>query len=542
MAVQPVLTTLTVDNGAGGFRSFFAQAATQDTAAGSSVTISVQQTAGNPTSPDVPTTFNLHVEFPNTSTVVRTFSLTPGATSQDVSFFFTANGQSGGGNRCGTVELVLEAIKTTGGPTATYNLRSDTASNTPPATFTVTARDQGWIRGTTSATHALSNVSLGGAKTQPAAYDESLFHRLTLGAQPFKSETITLALSHGSLSTAVASSSTQFNATHTAVCDDRFPAASTSVTPSATIANDAFSGQPWTTFSATSDSITVDPRLTASHHFQINDSVFGLGKHDASNQMNSDEIGFLWTRFVNARGTGINGITHIMLLDPQNPGASVNISTSTSTQGGQAGWSTSPLEWTSSKPGGVWDKLTDITSPSDIDADTHLVGGADVYTLVAPNPNMRGVIRVSASDTQTEDHLKVGDTLEIEFHIRDTEDQMNLEADISPPPEYNLTRVTGSGSARKAQHWTGLVWQDTGAGAIDTFAMTQSTADPRIWFASVPVLSGSDFTVVVRALLDGFPLTAMVPVEVVGTANQHDGYRTQTALGGLLGLSEELLK
>lgn len=144
--------------------------------------------------------------------------------------------------------------------------------------------------------------------------------------------------------------------------------------------------------------IIVDPREFAVHHFQVDDDVFALAKHVASKKWRTDQSAFLWTRIVNVRGEGIvaAGASLLTTHDPEKPGPTLSQSSLFGTLDGQAGWTLTPLANTESKPTEFWDKLVDLTAPSDIDADTHLVGAADPdYAMslgVAPHTHPATII------------------------------------------------------------------------------------------------------------------------------------------------------
>lgn len=531
MAVVSRIATISFTNNLGAGRDFVATAATQDTAAGSSVVVTVTNTGeGGALDPANPDTFTLRY-VTDDGTTIKTVTLNTSSASQTDTFFFTDTGLTGGAARCGTVEIKLQATKTTGGPTATYDYETDGSPSTPPTGFTADQVDRGWIRGTTTLVEAVSNVALGGTKSTPAQHDESLFVRTTCGAASYVARSFTVASSAGSLSAATNSTtSATRDVTFASVVDERFAAASTVVGWTVTASNATLTGLPWTVFSSTTDdTITVDPRNTASVVFQLDDNTYGTppsSKDDAARQRLNTQQAFIGVRVVGSRGVGINGLTVSLTLTPTLPGSPESATgLTTSTQGGEAGWTDSFLAWDNSLPGGTWTLAIDVTAPADIDDAAYLLGSSVTFTMLAVDPTLRPVLRISASDSVRTDHLKEGDVMAVETWLLSTTEQANVLIDGAPALWFS--KVTGDGVSSKAQHWNGTAWVDTGAGMATSFAATQSTSDPRVWFYELTintVFGPSDFVAVVKMTKDGTPYSDLVMVELVGGANQHDSY------------------
>jgi hypothetical protein len=387
MAVVSRITDLRW-GGINGTRRYTATATTQDTAAGQSVVVTIAMTVTGIDPPDVPDTLSLSFRVDSLATVVRTATLTPGSASQQVTFHFTDTGISGGSDRCGTIRMRIDAARTGGGGLRNYTVNSDdTTGQVLPAGYSVDIRDQGWVRGTTTLVEAASNVSAGGAQSEPAQYDESLYVRCTSGAASYVARALTVASSVGSLSGSTNSTtSATRDITFSNVVDERFAAAVTTVGWTVTVPNATLTGSAdWTHTSTTDDTIDVDPRLTATLHFQVDDTTFALASHVASKQMLATQSGFLWAKITGSRAVGVNGVTIQQTLDPVGPGTTItDTATATTTQGGVVGVS-GRLDWTASKPGGSWAWSVDATAPSDIDGATYLTS-TDSVTMLAPNP------------------------------------------------------------------------------------------------------------------------------------------------------------
>jgi hypothetical protein len=340
-----------------------ATAEVQDTPAGQAVVVTIIRTVlGVP--PSDPNTLTLRYTT-DTGTVVRSVSLNTTASSQTDTFYFTNDGTSTGAARCGTVEIKLQATRTSAG---TYDVETDGTPNTPLATFD-THLDRGWIRGTTTATIALSDVAAGGAKPSVFAYDDSIYHRAVLDASPFKSETVTHTLLPELTGTSASATAT-FDRTFASVVDNRFPATPSNRAASVTFANSTLTGSPWTTAAVTTDTASVDPRLFTTHLLQIDDSTFStppLAGVDPDNTREVTKLGFLAFRITNARGEGANGVTvseeirdQAQLLGAGDYPARTGVVTDT--RGGQAGWAPTFLTWDDTLPEGTWRHKTTLTT------------------------------------------------------------------------------------------------------------------------------------------------------------------------------------
>jgi hypothetical protein len=406
-----------------------------------------------------------------------------------------------------------------------YDVESDGSPNSPPAGFNSTL-DRGWIRGTTTATHSVSNASFGGAKPTPFAYDDDVFHRIVLAAQPFRSESITLTVG-AVLSQAVSSSSTTFQHQHVDVVDERFAAAASSLSTGQTVPNNSglATGQPWTALTATQDTATYDPRLTAvSFLNQYDDDDFGsppMSKDD-TNQRLTSQLAFLATRIVNARNEGINGLTVTQTLTPVSPGTAETAPSSTATRGGEAGW-TDFLTWDAALPGGDWILDLDVTSPSDIDLASYLLGsGTQTFTLLAANPAIS--VRCSIHNLSgTGSHPVGGDTIRVIADAFDVNDQERKAGDVGGV-NCNVTRYNTS--ANRVEYWDGAAWQTLAPnGAPTTFALTAAPSDSNLYFRDFPTdaaWGNKDIRIEVTFKITGVPYWGWVVREFVDAKNRHD--------------------
>jgi len=528
MAVVSRITTLRIDNSVthadDTALTWVATAATQDTAAGGSVLVTITYTKGAGVTPGDAEALTLRY-VTDGGTIIKTVTLNPTTASQTDTFHFTDTGNSGGAARCGTIEMKLQATRTTA---VAYDFETDGSPNSPPAGFDGHF-DRGWISGTTTRAEAVSNAALGGALTEPAEYDESLFVRLTEGAVSYTARALTVTSSAGSLSSATNSTTAaQRDVTFTNVVDERFAAAVTNVTWSVTIPNAALTGLPdWTATTTTEADLDVDPRLTCTHHFQVDNDTFALASDDNTNQMLSTQSGFLWTIIKAARGTGVNGVTVQQTLDPQNPGTTVtDTATATTTQDGQAGVS-GRLDWTASKPGGSWAKSADITAPADIDGATYLLSSTDTLTMLNVDPRFRTIISLCPTTTGTEGrHVEAGDNITARAAFYNGATFKRLAPDAGTVKllmvRFNIAlnrfEYLASDGTTWA-HWSGttttadtVTMADAGDGATFTYAFTQTSG----WTAADIV------SVSVTANISGTPYSFYVPRELVSSGHRHD--------------------
>ncbi len=518
MAVVSQIATIVI-SGATGSRTWIATAATQDTAVGSSVVITVTQSNTGASPPGVADTLTL--EYRNDAAgVIKSVALTPGSASQTNTFFFTTNGLSGGSNRAGTVELVLHAVKTTGGGTATYDVETDGAPNTPPTGFSTTQLDRGWIRATVVANYLLSNVSSGGAQTEPAEYDESLFG-VIVTTTLYVARAFTVATNAGSLSgNTNNTTSSSHTITYANVIDERFAAGVTNVLiNSVTIPNATLTGQPDFVIASTAtvEDLDVDPRLTCTHHLQIDDSTFALADADTSGKMLSTQTGFLATRFVGSRGTGIDGLTVTQTLTPVLPGTAVSGSSSTATRDGQAGW-TDLLTWSSSKPGGAWNKTVDVTAPTDIDGPTYLLSDTTTYTMLAADPRVTLIV-AGGNLANTDTHWTPGNDLTVGLGLIKLYTRVAFDSGTPTMALIQFNPATGAAEFFDSD----LTWK-TGD-TVYFWALTPSAGDAKLalkTFTGTAAWPTRDIYLIGACEYLGTPYESNGQVTVVGASNAHD--------------------
>lgn len=545
MAVLSRIARLRVSRAVGDNREWTATAAVQDTAAGSSVVVTTMNVATGGTAPADADTLTLNF-YNDAGGLVRTVALSTSAASQTTTFFFTTNGLSGGGDRCGTIEIALRATKTTGGPTETYDAETDGAPATPVTAGSLQT-DRGWIRGTTTAVQVLSNVALGGAKNAPAAYvtpvagdgGDSLFVRTTLGVAVYVARTLTVGLSHGSLSGPTNSTTGPvFDISHTSVVDNRFPAASTVVVTSVTVPNATLTGQPFTAFTTTTtDSMPVDPRITRTPLFQLDNNTFAtppLFNDVSDHRRRNSQQGFLASRSTNARGEGVNGLTYSVSLTPVAPGTPVSqTGLVTTTQGGQDGWAPSFLAWSSSLPGGRWDKSASYTAPADILGASYVVQAAGtntIYTLIARNDDYDARVNVNHVAGLAGRHFEAGMKIAVVAYVIDVSTQKRVAGATFESVRCSLVRTAPGdidGLSNTFQFFDGTAWVNWTPGTAQTvFTLTASPVDPDTFerqFADTTSFGERDFRANVQIAIGGVTYLSSLVTPNLATKNRHDG-------------------
>lgn len=512
------------------FREWAAVALVQDSPAGAGVDITVVQTTGGATPPGTAGVLTLSL-YNDAGVLIRSFALAPAAASQTVSFHFTADGTATGAPRAGTVEIAIRATRSTVG---TYDVESDGAPNDAGAGNT-SSLDRGWIRGTTTSVSTISNVALGGAKDSPAQYDESLFVRTTLGAPLYLARPLTVAVSGAAPALAIVtdpSSAGPWDASFIAVVDDRFPAGVTVAATSVTVPNAALTGQPATVLVATNDVLDVDPRVAAVHHFQVDDNVFALAKHDPAKSMLSTESGFLATRLVTSRtASGVNALTVVQALAPERPGVVASASSATATRDGQAGW-TELLAWTAAKPGGMWNKSVDVTAPAAVDLDALVLGGADAYVMRISDPAV--VVLAGGGPTAKPAHFTAGQPFQVGLTVVNviTAHRQPVDADAGGPLAFvALLRLQDTGpNAGLAEYLdAALTWQPLPAGVVVDITYhrvpeTQAGSGvySRSWTAAQTAGWGDyDIFTIAKARVGGTDYGNYMQVPVLGGFNDH---------------------
>lgn len=530
MAIVPRIAQLKIIDTTGlNSIQWLAIATTQDLPAGSSVVVTITRT-------DVGATTNLTADtltlnyYDGRGLLIEAVTLNAGSFSQTDTFFFTHTGNTGGNSRCGTVEIALRATKTTGLTATNYDVESDGTPNTPP-TGGSTVLDRGWIRGTTTLSENISNISLGGGKLSPVKYAESLFIRLTLGSVSYLSNTIGVTVSNTTPSLSGNTNSipsTTRSVTFLNVVDNRFPANLTAVTITETLPLSTFTGlSDFAITSTTPDTINVDPRITFSQLLQVNDNVFGTTP-DTKNVVNgkrlSADLGFIAARSVSSRGEGVNGLVWTAKLwDSGNlvgsEASPVKTRTVTSTtQGTALGWSDAFIVWDNTLPAGGWTQKAIITTTNAIGLE---VTNTRNLTLIASDPRIHLII--SAGDTTSPGkHWSPGESLTVGGGVINNGLKSVFDAGTM---KFLLLRFNPSLGTTEYLKNDLSAWV-TGD-APDAFTMSPSPGDAKLGLytftpAQTATFNLENLILIAQVDLNSTPYFGRYILETLDTKNPHD--------------------
>lgn len=153
--------------------------------------------------------------------------------------------------------------------------------------------------------------------------------------------------------------------------------------------------------------LAVDPRLHARHFFMVDRTSFDLDYDDVTKQFLVSQTGQCATRVMNARNEGLNGLGYTQTADPANTGSTVTESGTTSTRDSEAGWTALVDVCPTGKPGGLWAKAIDITSPADLTSDAAFTNPSENIVVIADDPRL--VLRCEGGNPYNrEDHWRPG--------------------------------------------------------------------------------------------------------------------------------------
>jgi hypothetical protein len=337
----------------------------------------------------------------NSGTVVRTLrsATTCPANTTSYTVFCTSDGTSSGSPRAGTFRLRVIVTAKTGG-IAVYDVDSDT-------------QDKGAIRcGTTISSIAHDAYPAGSTYAYTVA-GESAAWTVTLTAastnQVRKYNAVVLdnagSIPSGFTSTSITQTAGATTFATSKAVSDSWPASAASYGLRVTITDTSpLTGVKWTHIHSVTAPVImdssaqvnrpsfydVDPRITATHLLQVNSASFASPPMATDIGMTrfNDDIGYYATRYTNARGEGLSGASFAFTSTLQDNGLVLAADTGTGltigTQGGQAGWSTLRT-WNNGAPLGGYTKTVDVTAPSTIDNDAHLLSTTAAYTLSLPD-------------------------------------------------------------------------------------------------------------------------------------------------------------
>jgi hypothetical protein len=511
-----------------------ATAATQDTAAGATVNVScvVSASAGTLGAPAAPTNADIYFLADDQATLIKTIVLTPSANTSTQAFTFTDTGAAGGVNRAGVIRLKVRVRQTAGLAATQYDISSEPSLYGSPANTLATgsaagAAQVGFIRGTMTATTTLAAST--DAIPVAMGYGNTLTATTVLGAAPYVSRTVQVALTGIAAVASGASTSTTFT-TALGLVDNRFSSASVSRSTTTTFPNAGLVAIGWTASTPTEATVTVDPRFTKVGLLQVNSNAWGtlpLSKDVAAHQRLTSDLAFLSMRYRNANGAGINGLSvgHV-LADSAGLVAVITWADTTAVEGTEAGWCNTLQPWSSALPGGFWSHTTTVTAPSTA---TGLETGTDTLTLLAKNPNYQVVVGLTLASPGAEaDHAHFGDNLTASLVV------LNVASDFKVPIDagsavVSLIRYNAATSLLEALATNGTTWSTWSTGVLPTIPMTVNPNDPNLWQYTFTSTAGWGATDVIAAQvqckINGTPYGMAAPRELVSTAaNGHAKY------------------
>lgn len=523
-----------------------------DQPAGTQITLTITQTTTGATPPGAPNTLTLTVYIDVSTNLVRTYTLTPGSASQTVTFDYASDGNTTGNDCWGTFRMRLNAVRTSAG---TYNVTSDAGAYSSPAdvvsaglSVNAGAGKVGWLRGTTTATQSLSNVSFGGAVPSPFAYRDGIFLRTTFAH-------VALALMSGTASVGSvrsgasnvgaggATSDLEFSSGNSSVTAGRvnkgFPASATPQTTGYAIGDASLTGLPAGVLTTlTTATATFDPRPTVSvHAMQVNDSTYPTSPPNDSDAVTpkrrrADQSGHLLERIVNSRGEGTL-LNYSLTLAHESGFSLTATGKSLGTINGQAGWTATMTPWLEGAPSGFYTKSITITT-SDMDDASYWIGAtdADDYLLVAEDSDLTVIAGGGPGGSAGSDisnHWRKGDYLAVGGGLLNTETREIISPDASPAPDvalFRLNQATGQAQYLKSD----FTWANAAGVTYDTHALTV-LADGKTYLkvftdaqTGGATWGDQDLFGIVTFTYQGFPYRAEIKVDVVGAKNGHSAY------------------
>lgn len=493
-------------------------------------------------------------------TLVRTLSSgAPPASGTTYTFYATSDGLVGGTPRAGTLRLYIRYLFDEGVGGIVEADSDGTTFQDSAATVNPAALNIGVLRSNKKVTDITVNAYPAGATF---ANPDTVMITVA-GTQRFadrNNEMVRVDLLDGAaqqaagLSQEVGAGTTAQNFT----CNETFDAASKSYGARLVVVNNALlvptSGAiKWTKLIDDGANVTVngagdeaerqsfftaDPRLSgkggdgsAGFHFQVNRASFDTSFHEPSMQGLAPDSMQAAIIIVNARGEGQNGLSVTLTADPANPGSTVTLNTTTSTQDGQAGVTELIDVCPSGKPGGSWALAADITAPSTIDDPAYFLNNTDAVSVILDDPRMS--LRIEAGDPTTPtDHWRPGKQLVVGMAA------VRLEGNAGSQLATRVAYDTNSAVFLVASFNVALgrletlasdevTWQVTDTPHL--FSVTLSAGDLKLGLRTFSAVNtalwgGRDVFVQGYCLVNGVPKIGGGTTSMAGDKNRHDRY------------------
>lgn len=507
-----------------GRRIWEATATVQDTPAGGYVDVALAESTGGLTPPGSATNKRLRF-YTSTGLLIIEYNMDTatwnGSTQR---FHFRDTGLPGGVPRSGTVEVAIYVkLDGVGG----YEYESDGSPATGGGSESITHR--GFIRGTTTATVASDRAAAGRGANPTLSLD--------LADPGFVAQPVTLTLGPDTGNSAAATD----GHSRLITVGTQFPAAETAYTPQVAFPEPPgfATGVGWTDAVVTSaGDVTVDPRMYVSAHFQVDDNVYGAGKHVATLSMESTESGFIWPVVLNSLGDPLAGVEGRHTLDPEHPGTTLGPQTFTTDT---AGIGSPVMEWTVPKPSGFWNWLLEVTNPAGYTAD-YLVGEAQQFAMLQFRSRFGVIVGGGPNDDQSEGrHWTPGQDLLLGMSVFDVRTNnlrvpdsgttgvivARFRADLGQVEGLDVT-VAANGVSITAVAWSQIT-SLAAAERIPVFPanLFSTTGDSRVFVNNVGGALTADWEphdlfLVGVCEIEGTPYWAFGNLEITGKFSQHD--------------------
>lgn len=509
------------------------------------------------------TTATVNVRVPSGSNVGSTWNPTitgdNGVETRTFHFDDDPLNQAFGTNRSGMLELYLQVQRTTVATWGPIDCRDSVTS--PPATTTInTAR--GYLRANmTMTSSSKSNVTYGGATPSLWAFPDSVFPRLVTDAITYESMTLCSGVRN------VADTGIERNTcnTGTAVTRDVTSWSGNSTGNTNRINKDfngrtnrkstltiststSFGGELRYVFDSSTllsgytlvdpqrqdkaNDFDVDGRVNATQIMQANDNIFGTpptSKDIVSGLRLNSDLGFVATRWINARGDGVPNLwlnwTEALYDFKQLTGTPASPTKSrganATTQGGQAGWSDQFLTWDSSLPSGVWVHNSTITTTDMTGAG---LNGTRNLTLISPDPRVQligGAGKTLADLNGT--HFMLGENLLMGSALAQDNVKTSFMADSAKVSIIRFNQTLGTTEFLNSSYQ----WQ-TGD-TVYQFTMSPSLGDSKLALfiidgANTSTWTGTDrlFFLFTMKTTEGTPYFGDAELEIVYPYNKHN--------------------
>lgn len=503
-----------------------------------------------------------------TGTVVRTFATDAAFPAAGASngvtdtFHATSDGTATGQPRAGTLRLFIRTVKDDGPAGAfNFNVNSDDspAETHDAVNYNAVNSYAGVLRSnmkvsdlTVNAYPAGSTFAYPDTVTLTAAHTQRFADR--------NNENVRIDVLDGSAQQA-AGSSQEVGAGTTAqnfACDETFDAASKSYGARLVVVNNALliptSGAiKWTKLIDDGANVTVngagdeaerqsfftaDPRLSgkagdgsAGFHFQVNRASFDTSFHEPSMQGLAPDSMQAAIIIFNARGEGVNGLSVTLTADPTNPGSTVTLNTTTSTQDGQAGVTGLIDVCPSGKPGGAWALAADITAPAAIDHADYFLTNTSTITVILDDPRIS--LRCEGGDPATPlDHWRPGKQLVVGIAAVRMEGNVGSQTATRVAYDTNSARFFVASFNPALGRLESLASDEQTWEVTDTphlFTPTISAGDSKLGLytfdaADTGLWGNRSVFVEGYALVSGVPKIGGGTVEMSGDKNRHDRY------------------